>query len=266
MKKSKKILIVDDEKDVLLLLGKRLTAEGYDIITAEDGQSAIEQAKKERPGLIILDLALPDMLGGQVADILKQDSDTSNTPVIFLSAMFSKGEENKSGHKVNGHFMFAKPWEQDSLVKAINRLIGEQIPSQTSETSLSGNSAKILLVDDDVDILKTIGLRLKKSGYEVVYASDGVSAISTAISEQPDIVILDLCIPAGNGSVILQRIQNNASIAVIPVIVMSGKDKDGVKNELINKGASGFISKPIDSAKLIKMIEQVLNPVEIGIN
>lgn len=69
---KKKILIVDDETDALSILGKELAARGYSIITAENGKDALISAKSKHPNLIILDVALPDMLGGEVAVKLKR--------------------------------------------------------------------------------------------------------------------------------------------------------------------------------------------------
>ena len=123
---KKKILIVDDETDALSILEKELAARGYSIITAENGKDALISAKSKHPNLIILDVALPDMLGGEVAVKLKEDLGTKNIPVIFLSAMFTKTEESKRGHVVRSNIMFAKPYDIGELLAAIKKLLGEK--------------------------------------------------------------------------------------------------------------------------------------------
>ena len=83
----KKILIVDDEKDVCSVLEKGLTSEGYFVLTASNGNDAIVLAKSRHPDLIILDVLMPDMDGGEDARRLKDVTGTKDIPVIFLTGM-----------------------------------------------------------------------------------------------------------------------------------------------------------------------------------
>ncbi len=123
---KKKILIVDDEMDVRLVLEKSLAAEGYSVITARNGLDALSLAKAECPDLIILDRVLGDMLGEEVDTKLKEDVKTKNIPIIFLSALFSKKEEIEKDHVYGGHVMFAKPYEKQKLITAIRKLLREE--------------------------------------------------------------------------------------------------------------------------------------------
>jgi putative two-component system response regulator len=118
---SKKILIVDDEQDTLSVLGKGLTAEGYSIIKADNGSNALDLAKSERPDLIILDVLMPDMEGGEVARRLKEVPETEGIPVIFLTGMFPKREEEEEGRIVAGNIMFDKPYDILKLITAIEK-------------------------------------------------------------------------------------------------------------------------------------------------
>jgi len=122
---AKKILIVDDEQDTLLVLGKGLTAEGYSVIEADNSGDAIDLAKAECPDLIILDRVLGDMPGEEVAAKLEEDVKTKNIPIIFLSALFSKKEEIEKDHFFCGHVMLAKPYEKQKLITAIRKLLRE---------------------------------------------------------------------------------------------------------------------------------------------
>src|SRR4030042_180891 len=111
----KKILIVDDEMDTRLVLEKGLTAEGYSVITAYNGNNALSIAGSEYLDLIILDRVLGDMLGEEVAAKLREDPRTKDIPIIFLSALFSKKDEIEMGHVFGDEKMFAKPYNMEKI-------------------------------------------------------------------------------------------------------------------------------------------------------
>lgn len=116
---KKKILIVDDEADVLKVLDKRLTSAGYEVIQASNGREAIISAKKERPQLIILDILMPEMDGGDVANRLKNDPATKDIPVIFLTCLVRKEEEKNVEDVGAGRYFVAKPFNADELLAEI---------------------------------------------------------------------------------------------------------------------------------------------------
>jgi CheY-like chemotaxis protein len=120
----KKVLIVDDEIDILQMLGKRLTASGYSAIKATNGKDAIALAKSQHPDIIILDIIMPGMDGGQVAAELKEHPSTRNIPVILLTAILSKAEEEKYDSMVGGHITLAKPLDAEKLLDQMNKLLG----------------------------------------------------------------------------------------------------------------------------------------------
>jgi CheY-like chemotaxis protein len=119
----KKVLIVDDEKDLLLVLGKRLTVAGYSVITATNGREAIVLAESQHPDIIVLDITMPEMDGGQVMAALKDRPSTGNIPVILLTALFSKEEEEKYGSMIGGTIIFAKPLDTEKLLEQIEKLL-----------------------------------------------------------------------------------------------------------------------------------------------
>jgi len=123
----KKILIVEDDMDAQLMLEKGLTAEGYSVITAYNGNKALFLAKSNRPDLIILDKVLGDMDGEEVVAKLKHDSKTKDIPIIFLSALFSKTEALKKNTTSVGNAVLAKPYDMEQLLVAIEKLLWENI-------------------------------------------------------------------------------------------------------------------------------------------
>ncbi|MFA5251707.1 MAG: response regulator [Phycisphaerae bacterium] len=119
----KKILVVDDEKDMLLILEKRLTAAGYSVVTTNKGTNAVSLAKSHHPDIIILDVVMPGMDGGEVAAKLKEHPLTRNIPVIFLTALLTKTEEYQGDHTVSSNITFAKPFDIGELLARIKELL-----------------------------------------------------------------------------------------------------------------------------------------------
>ncbi len=119
---------------------------------------------------------------------------------------------------------------------------------------------KILIVDDDPDLRRGLNLRLRANHYDTAYATDGVSAVAMAQKERPDLIILDIGLPAGDGFVVLDRLQQNAALSCIPVIVLTAREPQHNKDRIMRAGASAFFQKPADNEQLLGMIRTVLNP------
>lgn len=116
---------------------------------------------------------------------------------------------------------------------------------------------KILIVDDNEDLAKGLKIFLRAHNYLTVVAGDAVSAISQAKNEKPDLIILDLGLPAGDGYLVMERLSNIDELAVIPVIVVSARDHQVHQERSLNAGAKAFFQKPTDSGVLLAAIEDV---------
>ncbi len=121
---KRKILIVDDEKDLIEALSFRLNTAGYDVISASDGQDALEKAKKEKPDLIVLDLMLPKMDGYKVCGLLKKDTRYTRIPIILFTAK-AQEEGRKTGEEVGADAYITKPFEPKVLLAKIGELLKE---------------------------------------------------------------------------------------------------------------------------------------------
>ena len=119
--------------------------------------------------------------------------------------------------------------------------------------------SKILIVDDDPDLRQALRLRLRANQYETVNAVDGYSAISMAYKERPDLIILDLGLPAGDGFVVLDRLQKDDKLSAIPVIVLTARDPQANERRVLRAGAAAFFQKPADNAELLDVIRATLN-------
>jgi two-component system, OmpR family, KDP operon response regulator KdpE len=116
------------------------------------------------------------------------------------------------------------------------------------------SKAKILVVDDDPDLIRALRLRLRANDYDIATASDGYAAIATAQKEKPDLIILDLGLPVGDGFVVLDRLQSSDVLSGIPVIVLSARDPQNNEERALKAGAAAFFQKPADNDELLNVI------------
>jgi two-component system KDP operon response regulator KdpE len=117
---------------------------------------------------------------------------------------------------------------------------------------------KILIIDDDPHLLLGLTPRLKASGFSVVTALDAISAIAVARKEMPDLIILDLGLPGGDGFLVLERLKNLAILAAIPVVVLSARDPVDNRKRALEGGAVAFFQKPPDNHEFLTSIRQAL--------
>ena len=123
---------------------------------------------------------------------------------------------------------------------------------------------KILIVEDDPDIRKGMSVRLKASGYDTFVASDVVTSLIMARKHVPDLIILDLGLPAGDGFLVIERLKIIPALALIPIIIVSGRT--GLPNQelAVEAGVKAFLQKPVDNAELLAVIRKTLGgPVEL---
>jgi CheY-like chemotaxis protein len=118
----------------------------------------------------------------------------------------------------------------------------------------------VLLVDDDNTILLGLGVRLKSMGYTVYTAKDAVSAVSAVRKNDPDVVVLDISLPAGDGFLVADRLQNMVGSAATPIIFITASDNPGLRDRATKLGAVGFLKKPFDATSLADAIEMALSP------
>ena len=124
--------------------------------------------------------------------------------------------------------------------------------------------AKILIVDDDADLRQALRLRLRANHYDTINACDGYSAIAQAYKEHPNLIILDIGLPAGNGFVVLDRLQKDDKLSTIPVIVLTARDPQSTEKLALRSGAAAFFQKPADNAELLSVIQATLSQAEEG--
>jgi len=121
-----KILVVDDEIYIVHILDFSLGMEGYEVITALDGDQALDRLKTERPDLIVLDIMMPKLDGYEVCKAIKSNPDTRNIPFILLSAK-GRNVDQKLGFDVGADDYITKPFSPRKLVERINQLLDQTV-------------------------------------------------------------------------------------------------------------------------------------------
>jgi DNA-binding response OmpR family regulator len=117
---------------------------------------------------------------------------------------------------------------------------------------------KILIIDDDPDLRRALKIRLQANHYDTVQASDGYAALAVAQKESPNLIILDLGLPAGDGYVVLKRLQDSDALSSIPVIVLTARDPQSNQEKALRAGAAAFFQKPADNGELLAVIRASL--------
>ena len=131
------------------------------------------------------------------------------------------------------------------------------------------SNSKILIVEDDADVRLGYHVLLRAHQYETFFAPDGVSAVSEALKHHPDLIILDLGLPAGDGFKVLERFRANTFLSMIPVVVVSGRDLHGIqgnKERALEAGARAYLQKPWDDNELLATISQLLGKPELFVS
>jgi CheY-like chemotaxis protein len=123
---------------------------------------------------------------------------------------------------------------------------------------MNPRNKKILIVDDEADILTTFSNRLRLNGYQVTTASDGREALEKADSEKPDLILLDLMMPGIDGFSVLEALKSNPKHKHIPVIITSVKFHRDSMDKAAGLGADDYLSKPFVASDLLEKIEKLL--------
>ncbi len=164
--KPKKILIADDEPDILEIVSYNLGKEGYEIYTAKDGNEAIERAKQLQPDLIILDIMMPKKTGVEVCQILRSQPAFQDTLIIFLTALSDEASQIK-GLETGADDYVSKPISPKVLVSRVNAIFRRINNKETGKSIQVGNinidPVKFLVTINDLEVI------LAKKEFELLY-------------------------------------------------------------------------------------------------
>ena len=242
-----KILVVEDDRDLALLLRHQLESEGYQVILAGGGEDALWLAREEQPQLITLDIMLPDVDGFVVLEQLKDHPVTAPIPVVITSVL----AESDQGYALGAVDYVVKPFSEDRLLETVRNALAPLA---------GGEPHKLLVVDDDPDILTLMEEALTFHGYHVSTASGGQEALDQVQASQPDLILLDLRMPGVDGYEVIRRLKSEEATRPIPVIVITASpvDKQRDKVRVLGMGAAQYITKPLSIESLIREIKRAI--------
>ena len=187
---AERILIADDDDDILDTIRINLEVEGYEVFLARNGNQAIEQARRVRPDLVLLDVVMPEPDGFEVCRALKADARTADCPVIFLTAKGATRDE-AVGLIAGADDYVVKPFDAADLLARVKRVLESPAPGPVA--SPTGLRARVLTVSDGVAAGdredasgRSLVDRLGAAGFEVDehrVSADGVEAVAAALRE-----------------------------------------------------------------------------------
>ena len=120
------------------------------------------------------------------------------------------------------------------------------------------SKSRILVVEDDPKIARALVVRLKAGGYETATAFDAVGATSMAVQQRPDLVLLDISMPGGDGFIVAERLQKSAVTAGTPMIFLTASKEPALRERAAELGAAAFFEKPYDSEELLSAIRDAV--------
>ncbi len=118
--------------------------------------------------------------------------------------------------------------------------------------------ATILIIEDEITTVKIIKKELEKNQFSVIYADDAYRGAELALKEKPDLIILDMMLPAGGGLTVLKRVKMGSKTRDIPVIALTGVQDDDFKKKAIEKGVDIYLKKPYDPETLLDSINKLI--------
>ena len=253
-------MLVDDDPDFVLVQSAVLRRAGYEVLVAADAVSAVSVAVRERPQAVIMDIGLPGGDGTTVMQRLHALPSLAGVPVIMVSGR--DPQRYRPGALGAGAAAYlTKPATAEDLLRTLEDVLdsapGEGGGAAQSYEHLAGRV--VLLVDDDRDLLFSLSSALRHHGLEVATAADAIAAMSTAVRVRPDVAVLDIGLPGGDGLTVMQRIHAMPQLAGVPVVLLSGRDPQAYRTAGLAAGATAFLTKPISVDDLLEALNRALD-------
>ena len=260
MTAKKCVLLVDDDRDFVLAITALLARHDFAVVTAGDAVSAISVALKHLPDIALVDMRPPGGAGITVMQRLHALPQVTGMPVIILTGVAPEAGRDEALAAGAAAFL-AKPVSEEALLDALQKVTAD---SSYDDDATDGVGHRVLVIDDDRDLLVSLVGLLRSRGYEVVAAADAISAVATAAKQRPDVVLLDLGLPGGDGVTVMERLHGLPQMAAVPVVVLTGLDPDRYRDRVMAAGAFAFLRKPASDDELVHVLAEALHPAGKG--
>lgn len=221
------VLVIDDDPNVLDLMERMLSKDGYRVVTAADGKQGLSLGQSLHPDIITLDVMMPHMDGWAVLSALKADPATANIPVVMLTLL----DDRNLGFALGAEDYFTKPidWRRLTEVLDLHRL------------PLLDQS--VLIIDDDAASREMLRRSLEKGGWKVSEAENGRLGLERLSVGVPAIILLDLMMSEMDGFTFMEELRRRPDGAGVPVIVITAKDLSDADRQRLNGAVARIIQK-----------------------
>jgi len=268
---SARILVIEDNPANLELMVYLLRAYKYEPLSADDGENGLALALAERPDVVICDIQLPSMDGYEVVRRLKSDAATRSIPVVAVTAFAMVGDRDRAlAAGFDGYI--GKPITPETFVSQVEQFIRNKSDGRAAAAA-SGEAdtprraaragARVLIVDNTEANRDLLASTLRPVGYEVVTMSNVMSALASARTRTPDLIISDVHMPGRNGLEFLAQVKDDAELREIPFAFISASgwdEKD--QREALALGAELVFLRPNEPQALLQSVEDLLTPKE----
>ncbi|GAC1468697.1 MAG: response regulator [Chamaesiphon sp.] len=252
IKQQPRLLIVDDDAELALALISEATAWGMQVEVAYDLSQAREVIGRVRPDVVLLDLCFPDSAEKGFGLLAELVTDRPPIPVVVFTAQESFPDRVKAA-RLGGRGFLQKPIRPDEVINAL-----VQILQQSSKPD-----AKLLIVDDDLQVLDFMRSLLEAWGFKLTLLDDPQQFWDTLEQTAPDLLILDADMPLVSGIELCQVVRNDPRWSGLPVLVLSTHTDAEMVHWVFTAGADDYVNKPIVGPELIARILNRLERTQI---
>jgi PAS domain S-box-containing protein len=234
------VLVIDDDRNAHDLMCETLCESGYRLVSAYSGEQGIQLARDMAPDAILLDIMMPHKDGWQTLHDLKTDDITRHIPVILVTVTDNK----PLGYRLGAADYLIKPLNESDVQAALRRLSLAQAAGQTVPPAENiAQPKRLLVVDDDPQVVELITQILQDSGYTLYTAANGEQALREVEQHNPEVILLDLLMPNLDGFGVIEALQSKPETASIPVIVITAKSLTAAEAERLQQRTVSIIQK-----------------------
>jgi CheY-like chemotaxis protein len=262
-----RILVIEDNPANLELMSYLLRAFGHEVLTAMDGETGLEIARREGPDLIVCDIQIPKANGLEVARRVKSHPSLSKIPLVAVTAFAMVGDRDKVlSAGFDGYL--AKPIIPDKFVQQVEAFLPgfDRITPELSATAPPSitrrpdKRATILVVDDSAVNIELARSILEPAGYEIIAARSVAEALGMIADVDPDLILSDVHMREANGFDFLRSLKADRTFSNIPFVFISStvwREQDRIRG--LEMGAAKFILRPTDPEVVLAEIERCLS-------
>ena len=247
------VLLVEDNPLTRKFVRRALECHGCAVVEADSAAGALGVAGQQEVDLVLLDLILPDMNGFELVPRLRALPACADTPILACTGALSREDEARLS-RAGFDGVISKPIQPDHL----GHLVRGHLPSRRRERKRFGEGRLLVVVDDDPLQLKIARLRMKRLGFEVETASDGVEALEVIRRTRPHAVVTDALMPRLDGFGLCLALRQDPELNDLPIVMCTATYVEAADRQLAeSSGANWFVTRSADFAEISGALEQL---------